>query len=269
MYLGAYPLLRVLPLTVSLLQRVTFSKRRKGNPKGFAPAYGTSLRLSVPSLRCPSGGIAYGLLRCTSSRWMRLRRTALRAYPRMNTFARPAEGAKDRKPKQDQKQDHKPDQEPLTLALSRRERGLTEVFGRDTPTCNTESNSDSKKQTNRRLTLPERGDWPWCFGEVRRREIPSRTQILKSPKIGSLSLGRGLGWGANPTQNHSRPRCAPHHSTGWALARLQLLICKATSEGWVEGLIRAWERSDRLAQPNTAGVGAAKQTGDAAPGSIP
>ncbi len=35
----------------------------------FMPlAYGTSLRLSVPSLRCPSGGIAYGLLRCTSSR---------------------------------------------------------------------------------------------------------------------------------------------------------------------------------------------------------
>ena len=38
--LWAYPLLRVLPLAVSLLQRVTFSKRRKGNPKGFAPAYG-------------------------------------------------------------------------------------------------------------------------------------------------------------------------------------------------------------------------------------
>ncbi|EZP30481.1 hypothetical protein BW33_03310 [Pseudomonas sp. RIT288] len=77
--LGEYPLLRVLPLAVSLLQRVTFSRRRKGNPKGFAPAYGTSLRLSVPSLRCPSGGIAYGLLRCTSSRCMRLRRMALRA----------------------------------------------------------------------------------------------------------------------------------------------------------------------------------------------
>ena len=56
---------------------------------------------------------------------MRLRRTALRAYPLMNTFARPADGAKDQKPKQDQE----PDQEPLTLALSRRERGLTELFG--------------------------------------------------------------------------------------------------------------------------------------------
>ncbi|CAI8757464.1 hypothetical protein EMIT0232MI5_140123 [Pseudomonas sp. IT-232MI5] len=65
--LGAYPFLRVLPLAVSLLQRVPFSNAKK-EPKGFAPAYGTSLRLSVPSLRCPSGGIAYGLLRCTSSR---------------------------------------------------------------------------------------------------------------------------------------------------------------------------------------------------------
>jgi len=34
---------------------------------------------------------------------MRLRRTALRAYPLMNTYARPADGAKDQKPKQDQK----------------------------------------------------------------------------------------------------------------------------------------------------------------------
>ena len=90
--LGVYPLLRVLPLAVSLLQRVPFSNAKK-EPKGFAPAYGTSLRLSVPSLRCPSGGIAYGLLRCTSSRCMRLRRTALRAFPLMDTFAQPAEGA--------------------------------------------------------------------------------------------------------------------------------------------------------------------------------
>ncbi|VEF09480.1 Uncharacterised protein [Pseudomonas fluorescens] len=37
--LGAYPLLRVLPLAVSLLQRVPFSNAKK-EPKGFAPAYG-------------------------------------------------------------------------------------------------------------------------------------------------------------------------------------------------------------------------------------
>jgi hypothetical protein len=33
---------------------------------------------------------------------MRLRRTALRAYPQMNTSARPADGAKDQKPKPSQ-----------------------------------------------------------------------------------------------------------------------------------------------------------------------
>jgi hypothetical protein len=44
-------------------------------------------------------------------------------------------------------------QEPLTLALSRRERGLTEWFGRGTPTCNTELNSGFEKPKNR-LPLP-------------------------------------------------------------------------------------------------------------------
>jgi hypothetical protein len=46
----------------------------------------------------------------------------------MNTYARPADGAKDQKPKP------KPDQKPLTLALSQRERELIEVFGRATLT---------------------------------------------------------------------------------------------------------------------------------------
>ena len=68
----------------------------------------------------------------------------------MNTSARPAEGAKDQKPKPDQK----PDQEPLTLALSRRERGLTEVFGGSAPTCDIALNSGVEKHTNRPLTLP-------------------------------------------------------------------------------------------------------------------
>ena len=71
----------------------------KRNQKALPLAYGTSLRLSVPSLRCSSGGIAYGMLRCTSSRCMRLRRTALRASPRMNTSARPAERGKRSKAK--------------------------------------------------------------------------------------------------------------------------------------------------------------------------
>ncbi|TKJ74712.1 hypothetical protein PspCFBP13508_01170 [Pseudomonas sp. CFBP13508] len=37
----------------------------------------------------------------------------------------------------------------------------------------------------------------------------------------------------------------------------------------MEGLIRGWERSDRLAQPDTAEGGPAEQTVAAAPGSIP
>ncbi|PMZ05167.1 hypothetical protein C1Y08_14720 [Pseudomonas sp. FW306-02-F02-AA] len=45
-----------------------FSKRRGAGPakskqKSSPQAYGTSPRLGVPLLRCPSGGIAYGLLR--------------------------------------------------------------------------------------------------------------------------------------------------------------------------------------------------------------
>ncbi|MDI1332038.1 hypothetical protein [Pseudomonas sp.] len=44
----------------SLLQRVPFSNAKK-ETKGFAPAYGASLKLGDPSLRRPSGSIAYGL----------------------------------------------------------------------------------------------------------------------------------------------------------------------------------------------------------------
>jgi len=43
--------------------------------------FGASLWLGVPSLRDSSGGIAYGLLRCTSSRCMRLRRTVAALPP--------------------------------------------------------------------------------------------------------------------------------------------------------------------------------------------
>ncbi len=132
-----------------------FSNAKKVTKKSWPPAYGTSLRLSVPSLRCPSGGIAYGLLRCTSSRCMRLRRTALRAYPLMDTSARPAEGAKNQKPEPEPEQ--KPDQEPpLTLALSRRERELIEWFGRSSPTCDTALNSGFEKHTSRLPLLGER-----------------------------------------------------------------------------------------------------------------
>ena len=43
---------------------------------------------------------------------MRLRRTALRAYPLMDTSARPAEGAGDQKPEPEPEPEQKPDQEP-------------------------------------------------------------------------------------------------------------------------------------------------------------
>ncbi|GLH42832.1 hypothetical protein RS3R1_19200 [Pseudomonas atacamensis] len=40
-------------------------------------------------------------------------------------------------------------QKPLTLALSRRERGLTEVFSRATPTWHTAPNVDFEKHEDR------------------------------------------------------------------------------------------------------------------------
>jgi hypothetical protein len=55
----------------------------------------------------------------------------------------------------------------LTLALSQRERGLTVVFGRGTPTCNTELNSGFEALKQEPLTLAlsrrERGLTEW-FG---------------------------------------------------------------------------------------------------------
>jgi hypothetical protein len=81
----------------------------------------------------------------------------------MNTFARPADGAKDQKPKPKPKpkpklkQDQKPDQEPLTLALSRRERELIAWTGRDTPTWDTELNENFDKPTDRPPLPPGEG----------------------------------------------------------------------------------------------------------------
>ncbi len=89
---GVYPFLRVLPLAVSPLRRVPFSDAKK-EPKRWAPAFGTSLWLGVPSFRDSSGGIAYGLLRCTSSRCMRLRRTVAALPPRINPSTQPSDGA--------------------------------------------------------------------------------------------------------------------------------------------------------------------------------
>jgi hypothetical protein len=97
----------------------------------------------------------------------------------MNTFARPAEGAKDQKPHQKPK----PDQKPLTLALSRRERGLIEVFGRATPTCDTALNSVSEKPTNR---LPLLGERAGVRGESNTEQKPNiRSSPLNRPSVSS------------------------------------------------------------------------------------
>jgi hypothetical protein len=53
-------------------------------------------------------------------------------------------------------EDQKQNQKPLTLALSQRERGLTAVDGRDTPTCDTESNASFETNRNRLPLLGER-----------------------------------------------------------------------------------------------------------------
>ncbi len=74
------------------------------------------------------------------------------------------------------------DQKPLTLTLSRRERGLTEVFGRDAPTCNTESNFDFEKPKN---------GLPFPLSRRERAEVRgkiSTTPNKKRPKKGPFFI---------------------------------------------------------------------------------
>ena len=63
-----------------------------------------------------SGDMAFdgvhGWLRCTYMQWVRLRRTALRASPRMNTSTQPAEG------RADQKQARRADTRPVCCSHS-------------------------------------------------------------------------------------------------------------------------------------------------------
>jgi hypothetical protein len=142
--LGAYPLLRVLPLAVSLLQRVPFSNAKK-EPKGFAPGvrHFAEARCSLATVSIRGHRLRFASLHLLSM-YAATPHGATR-LPRMDTYARPADGAKNQKPHQKPK----PDQEPLTLALSRRERGLTEVIARATPTLDTALNSSFEKPTNR------------------------------------------------------------------------------------------------------------------------
>jgi len=63
----------------------------KRNQKASPQAYGTSPRLGVPGVH--QGASPTVCFATTSSRCVRLRRTALRAHPLMNTSTRPPEGA--------------------------------------------------------------------------------------------------------------------------------------------------------------------------------
>ena len=71
------------------LQAPKKSKQKNARPERPAPRLGSGfLRSGIHPGALPSGW-----LRCTSLQCVRLRRTALRAIPRMNTSAQPTEGA--------------------------------------------------------------------------------------------------------------------------------------------------------------------------------
>ncbi|PNG40484.1 hypothetical protein A1354_14765 [Pseudomonas asplenii] len=152
--LGAYPLLRELLLAVSLLHRVPFSNAKK-EPKGFAPGV-----RHFAEAQCS--------LATVSIRGHRLRFASLHLLS-MNAAA--PHGATRLPPDEHlrsacrwgKKPDQQPDQEPLTLALSRRERELIEVFGRGAPTCDTALNSGFEKHTNR-LPLPRERELIEVYG---------------------------------------------------------------------------------------------------------
>ena len=101
-------MLRVLLITVPPLRRVTFSKRRKSNQKGFPQR--TALRRGsvFPRYGAHPGAsptvcfAAPPLDACGFAAWR------YAPTPRMDTFARPAEGAEDQKPDQEPKPKPKP-----------------------------------------------------------------------------------------------------------------------------------------------------------------
>jgi hypothetical protein len=79
----------------------TPKSKQKALPRRTAPRWGSV----YPRYDVHQGASPTVCFATTSSRCVRLRRTALRAYPLMNIYARPAEGAKDQKPEK-QKQKH-------------------------------------------------------------------------------------------------------------------------------------------------------------------
>jgi hypothetical protein len=78
-----------LTATYFFFKRQKKDKQKKARPERPAPRWGSAfLRSGIHPGALPSGW-----LRCTYMQCVRLRRTALRANPRMNTSSQPAEGA--------------------------------------------------------------------------------------------------------------------------------------------------------------------------------
>jgi hypothetical protein len=93
--LGVYPFFLGLRLAVSPLRRVTFSKRRKGNRKGFAPAFGPlagargsfapgSIRGAAPTVCFAAPPLA--VFGCA--------KRSLRSHPRINPSTQPSDVAR-------------------------------------------------------------------------------------------------------------------------------------------------------------------------------
>ena len=83
-------------------------------------------------------------------------------------------------------------QKPLTLALSQRERGLIEVFGRATATCGTALNSGFEKHTNR---LPLLGERAGVRGSSNTK--PQPTTLCSSP-LNRMSVSSAAAFDLDP-----------------------------------------------------------------------
>ncbi len=143
---------------------------------------------------------------------------SLRSHTRINPFTQPAEGAKDQKPDQEPDQNQK----PHTLALSRRERELTVVDVRITPTCNSWSDSGFEQPTNRlppqrekELTAMDARAAPPCDTESNAK-FEKHKDRLPLPRERAGVRGEST---ANP-----KPCDASHHSIGRVSARLLLIL---------------------------------------------
>ncbi len=124
-----------------------FSDAKKVTQKALPRRTARSLGLGVPSLRDRSGRSGSGWLRCTYTRCVRLRRTVAALLHPDRSRNEACRRGKRSKAKA-KARSRAPHPSPLP-----EERGLTEVFGRNTPTCDTESNAGFEHRKNR-LPLP-------------------------------------------------------------------------------------------------------------------